>query len=280
MLSLQRSDLPAPLGRFVDFLWYWEGDPADHAKEAITASSTCGILISLRADELCYYDGDGYRRRNPLKGIAINGPTSGHFAIDAFQPHMMGVAFKPGGAFPFVGPAVHEFRDAHISLEDVWGAEAERLHQRLVQAPTPDDKFDILSDGLLRIAPRTLEHHPAVELALCRFDKRPHRASVAATAREAEVSQKKFIRLFNDAVGMTPKLYLRVARFQRVVERIQYLPDVDWGDVVERHGYYDQSHFIRDFRDFTGLAPTEWLKRRGPYAHHIPLRDDTAAPSP
>lgn len=270
MISLQRR-VPPPLDGFIDFLWYWEGDPAAHAREVITAGRNPSILISLHDDELAWYNGEGYARKNRLKGIALCGTHAGHFAIDAHQPHIMGVAFKPGGVYPFVKAMAHEFGDTHLSLEDLWGRDAERLHQRLVQAPTPDDKFDILLKELIRLAPRDLVLDPAVAFALARFEHCPHRASVRDTARDMDLSQKKFIRLFAQQVGMTPKLYLRVARFQRVVERITHAPQVDWGDVVERHNYFDQSHFIRDFKQFTGFTPTAWLKVRGPYAHHIPL---------
>ncbi len=270
MISLQRR-VPPPLDGFIDFLWYWEGDPAAHAREVITAGRNLSILISLHSDELRWYNGERYARRNVLKGITLCGTHAGHFAIDAHQPHIMGVSFKPGGAWPFLGPAAHEFADSHFSLEDIWGRDAERLHQRLVQAPTPADKFDILLDGLIRIAPRDFKLDPAVALSLACFERAPHRASVAAAAKRAEISPKKLIRLFSDQVGMTPKLYLRVARFQQVMERIAHRSEIDWWDVVERHGYYDQSHFIREFKDFTGFTPTQWLKLRGPYAHHIPL---------
>ncbi len=274
MISLQRR-VPPPLDGFIEFLWYWEGDVPAYAKDAITASRNLSILISLEADELGWYDGEGYRRRNGLKGIALCGAQAGHFAIDAHQPKIMGVHFLPGGGYPFLGPAAHEFNNSHISLEDVWGRDAERLHQRLVQAPTPEDKFDILLAELIRIAPRTFELDPAVAFALHAFERCPHRVSVGATARAAGISDKKFIRLFSDQVGLTPKLYLRVARFQRVLERITLAPHVDWWDIVERHNYYDQSHFIRDFRDFTGFTPTQWLALRGPYVHHIPLPDQS-----
>jgi AraC-like DNA-binding protein len=270
MFSVHRT-LPPPLDRFIERLWYWEGDAPGYAKDAITASCNLSILISLNADELGWYNGEGYAQKNRLKGIALCGAQAGHFAIDAFQPKIMGVQFRAGGGYPFLGPAAHEFNNIHVSLEDIWGRDAERLQQRLVQAPTPDDKFDILLAELLRIAPREFALDPAVAFALQYFERCPHRVSVGATARAAEISQKKFIRLFADQVGLTPKLYLRVARFQRVLERITHAEHVDWWDVVERHGYYDQSHFIRDFGDFTGFTPTEWLKLRGPYVHHIPL---------
>jgi methylphosphotriester-DNA--protein-cysteine methyltransferase len=85
------------------------------------------------------------------------------------------------------------------------------------------------------------------------------------------MSHKKFIRLFTAEVGFTPKLYLRVARFQRVLAAIHAAPAVDWGDAVEQGGYFDQSHFIRDFREFSGFTPTEYLIRRGPFLQHVPL---------
>ena len=70
---------------------------------------------------------------------------------------------------------------------------------------------------------------------------------------------------------MTPKTYLRVTRFQRVLDRVHKAQSVDWMEEVERHGYYDQPHFIREFREFSGFTPTEYFRLRGPYLQHVPL---------
>jgi AraC-like DNA-binding protein len=94
---------------------------------------------------------------------------------------------------------------------------------------------------------------------------------VKTAARAAEVSPKTLIRLFAEQVGMTPKAYLRVARFQRVLERVHLAASIDWMEVVERHGYYDQPHFIREFKEFSGFSPTEYFRLRGPYQQHVPL---------
>ncbi|MEI9931414.1 MAG: helix-turn-helix transcriptional regulator [Rhizomicrobium sp.] len=181
-----------------------------------------------------------------------------------------GRAVQAGGAFVFFGGSARDFENAHISLGDFWARDAERLHQRLVQALTPDDKIEIL---LAEMARRFSEqtHHPAVEIALRLFNRCPHKVSVATVARKAEVSAKKLIRLFADEVGMTPKTYLRVARFQQVLTRVHAAPNVDWMEVVERHGYYDQPHFIREFKEFSGFSPTEYFRLRGPYLQHVPL---------
>ena len=261
---------PAPFDAFIENFWYWQGGDPGHAKDTVMASGRLGLLVNLDRDELFWYGGEGYRTRNVLSGIGLCGTHAHTFAINAYQPHMMGVQFRPGGAFAFFGGSAREFENVHISLGDVWGRDAERLHQRVVQAPTPDDKIDILFRAFAaRFNERT--RHPAVEIALRLFARSPHRVSIKTVARQAEVSPKKLIRLFAEEVGMTPKLYLRVARFQQVLARVHAAPSVDWMEVVERHGYYDQPHFIREFKEFSGFTPGEYFRLRGPYLQHVPL---------
>jgi AraC-like DNA-binding protein len=263
---------PPPLDGFIDNLWYWEGDAPAHTKDAIIAGTGVALLINLRQDALSSFTGDGYADKQRSRGIALCGTHATPFAILAHQPVMMGIQFKPGGIWPFLKPSANEVHDRHVALEDLWGRDAERLHERLIQAPTPDDKFEILLSAFMAHAPRALELHPAVACALARFQN-GSRVTVAATAQRAEVSQKKLIRLFTEQVGMTPKLYLRIARFSHVIRDLHARSRIGWGDVVEQAGYYDQSHFIHDFRAFSGFAPTQWLKQRGPYMGHIPLVD-------
>jgi AraC-like DNA-binding protein len=264
---------PAPLADFVALLWYCKGIAPAHRRDTIVASGDMALMVNLAADELVWYTGENYATRNRLKGIALCGTHSAHFAIDAGQPEIMGVQFKPGGAYPFFGPSAREFADGHVSLEDIWGANAERLHQRLVEAPDPDMKISILGRALVDAAPSSIEHDPAVAFALDRFARAPLTASVGATAKDADVSHKRFIRLFTEEVGMSPKLFLRIGRFHRLLGHVSRVPGVYWAEIAADHGYYDQSHFIRDFRDFTGMTPSVYLARRGPDVRHIPLPD-------
>jgi AraC-like DNA-binding protein len=261
---------PPPFDRYVENLWYWEGDDPGHAKDTIMASGRLGIQINLKQDGLSWYDGERYDRRNELCGIALCGAHSRSFAIDAFQPNNMGVQFKPGGGAAFFDGSARDFENAHVSLRDLWGSEADGVHQQLVEEPLPERKIELLFGAMARRY-RERTRHPAVELALNCFARLPHRISVNAAAREAEVGPKKLIRLFAEEVGMTPKAYLRVSRFQRVLARVHAAQSVDWMEEVERHGYYDQPHFIHEFREFSGFTPTEYFRLRGPYLQHVPL---------
>jgi AraC-like DNA-binding protein len=76
------------------------------------------------------------------------------------------------------------------------------------------------------------------------------------------MSQRRFIELFRHEVGMTPKLFCRVERFQGVIRNLERARDVDWVDVALSYGYSDQSHFNHDFREFSGVRPSDYLSLR------------------
>ncbi len=236
------------------------------------ASGRMGLMINLLDDELRWYSGEQFQTLNRLRGIGLCGTQSRHFAIDAFQQKMMGVQFRPGGTWPFFEQLADEFQDRHISLADIWGNNrAHSLHMQLIETPGISAKFQILMDALAQNAARPFAHHPAVSQALAIFERRPLPSRVVRVAADADVSQKKLIRLFSQQVGYTPKLYLRVTRFQRLLDRVWAAPQVDWAQIAAVHGYYDQPHLIRDFREFSGFTPSDYFARRGPFQQHVPL---------
>jgi AraC-like DNA-binding protein len=261
---------PAPLDRFVDNLWYWRGDPLPHRRELVMAAPRAGLLINLHEDALRHYEGEGLVAHRS-RGIAINGPTTRHIAIDAFQPEIMGAQFKAGGTRPFFASSARVFSDLHVSVEDVWGgAEATRLHERLVAAPTIDAKFHMLEEAMLsKMVP--VGRHPAVALALCRFHAAPMSTRVGEVAAESGWCRRRFIQLFTEEVGVTPKVYLRLLRFQGVLRGVFGATSVDWSEVAYDHGYADQPHLNREFREFAGLTPTQYLARPGSGANHAQL---------
>jgi AraC-like DNA-binding protein len=262
-----------PFDRFIQNIWYWESsDAPGHVKDTIMASGRMGLMINLLEDELRWYDGEKFQTKNRLRGIGLCGTQSRHFAIDALQQKIMGVQFRPGGTCPFFGPLASDFEDRHISLADFWGGNrAHSLHMQLIETPGIAAKFRIVLDALVENAARDFAHHPAVSQALAVFNRKPMTSRVAGVAVDADVSQKKLIRLFSQQVGCTPKLYLRVTRFQRLLDRVWNAPHVDWAQIAAAHGYYDQPHLIRDFREFSGFTPSEYLARRGQFQQHVPL---------
>jgi len=266
--------VPAPpLSDFVALLWLYQDDAAPRGKERALPSGTAELVINLLEDETRLYDAGNTDNRRRYPGAVVCGPQSEFFVIDGEeQISTIGVHFKVGGVFPFLPPPAHELADRHVALEDLWGGSAtDLLREEILEAPTPYGKLEVLERALLLRLLRPLERHPAVGYALRQFRGAPHARTIAQVTQAIGLSPRRFIEVFKRQVGLTPKVFCRVRRFQRVLGRIYREQTVEWADVALACGYYDQAHFIHDFRAFSGINPTAYLAAGGRHRNHVPL---------
>jgi transcriptional regulator GlxA family with amidase domain len=185
---------------------------------------------------------------------------------------MLGVHFRPGGAAPVLGLPASEIVDEHVDLRSLWGVAGRELRERLCTAATPARRFGMLEEVLLKRLLQTKMRHEAVSIALNAFEQAPDTLKVRDLARRVGLSQRRFIQVFKQEVGLTPKLYSRVRRFQRVREFVRQAVNPDWAAVAVQCGFFDQSHLIRDFEEFTGLSPVIYVDQmtRHVMLNHVP----------
>ena len=212
---------PAPLDRFIDNFWYWEGDPLPHRKELIMASHTMGLLVEPRRRRMQHYDGDQFDDVIDPRHCAQR-PYTEHFAIDAHQPKIMGVHSRPAAHTPSLRRQRAASANEHVALEDISGAAAGRLHHRSWRRRSVEAKFRVLAEALCsRIAP-PLTRHPARRAGACAISLRAASAR-RRVAAESGLSRRRFIEVFVEEVGVTPKLYLRLGAVQsRARLRVRY----------------------------------------------------------
>lgn len=251
-----------PLGDFVERLWLVSDAPA-HSKERIAPSETIDLGINLHENELRIYDPAKPERCGRFSGAVVSGTHIGPYVIDPRElVCVIGVRFRPGGAFPFLGTPASELADAHVDLEALWGTSAMELRERLCVAKTPAELFNLLEEALMAHLFRPLERHYAVRFALDTFGRADSGLAIRDVARDAGLSQRRFIQLFAREVGMSPKLFCRVRRFRQALETVRQTTVPNWAQVAVDCGYYDQSHLIQDFRFFSNLSPTEYVRQR------------------
>jgi AraC-like DNA-binding protein len=263
-----------PLSQFVHLLWLYEGYTQAHAKERVLPTGEMQIVVNLLEDKFRIYDRDDTNRCQTLNGSLISGAHSEYVVIGtAEQTCMLGVYFKPGGAFPFLRMPVGELRDATVSLDTLWDAAAVDLRDQLLEAPTHLDRFKLMERVLLAELSRGYDPSGAVGFALRRFMTEPQLSTVAAVTEQIGLSPKRFIQAFRDRTGFTPKVFCRIRRFQQALGRMESSQEVEWANVALDCGYFDQAHFIHDFRAFSGINPTSYLAHRTPHRNHVPLVD-------
>lgn len=270
-----RTHIPrAPLSDFVELFWLWNAPAAGHPKERLLPDGSMELIIDLLGDNSWASEAHGYGRRKSFMGGMIIGAHSKFFEIDTSCPtSVMGVHFKPGGAYPFLSPPSGEFHGVVVPFDAVWGGRAGDLRERLLETTIPEARFHILEEFLVAQAVRPLVRRPAVAFALKELKNVGHTRTVSEVIGQIGLSERRFIQIFRDQVGLTPKLYFRVQRFQEVIWKIGNGRPINWADAAVVCGYYDQAHFIHDLRAFSGLSPTAYVAKQIERPNHVPLYD-------
>ncbi len=262
-----------PLSQFVELFWYYEGITRPHAKERLLPDGSTELVINLRENCCRVYDRNHPGEFQSFPGAIVCGPHSNFFVIDtAGQAEVIGIHFKPGGAFPFFKLPADELHNLHVGLDDLWGPRAAELRERVLAAPTPNARIEVMERFLTAQAFRGFERHPAVGFALQAFQK-PQLPLVGAVTDRIGLSSRRFIQVFSQEVGLAPKLFCRVRRFQQVVRMVHCGLDVDWAEIALSCGYFDQAHFIHDFKAFSGLSPSAYAALATEHRNHVPIRD-------
>lgn len=243
-----------------------------HTKERLLPTGTTELIINLKEDHTHTYD----QRLNPceLEGMIFSGVYTDYFVIDTdVQQHVIGVHFKPGGAWPFLGVPAYELKNLHVNASDLWGRLAKEIREDLLSAPTIVEKLDVLERFLWEKLLQGGTNHPAINFALRELRKPDSR--VGDITNSLGMSQRHFIELFNHQVGLTPKRYARIMRFQQTLQKICSSPlEPDWSQIALECGYFDQAHFIKDFRSFSGINPVTYHKKCKLNLNHVPLEED------
>jgi AraC-like DNA-binding protein len=267
-----------PLNELVDHFWLIEGGQTPRL-EKILPCGTSELVVNLKNNEIHIHDADQPERYQRFSGAVFCGTYSRSFVCNALQHEaMMGVHFRPGGAFPFLGTEASELTNAHANLADLWGRSGLKLRERLCTAPTSQRLFQIMEDALRD----RLHNHSSCErqmkIALKMFAMGGTRASVRDVSQELGFSQRRFIQMFNSQVGLTPKVFCRIQRFQRARVLAEKLETPHWAELAVACGYFDQSHLIKDFQEFAGSTPRiysveQFRKDARLKDNHVPLRD-------
>ena len=132
-------------------------------------------------------------------------------------------------------------------------------------------KFRAVENFLLERCRNKLDPNPAVEYALAEIIRRPDQINLKRLNENIGYSQKHLIDMFKRQVGITPKAYLRIIRFQRAIREIEQRKAVSWTIISQDCGFYDQAHFINDFKSFSGFTPEEYVRSKNDVLNYVPV---------
>jgi AraC-like DNA-binding protein len=277
-----------PLDRFVELVTYYEGYLPAHSGEKLLPDGAVEIVVDLTDTPKRLFDRGDLSRSVSFRKAWISGMRNDWIAIEAAPGASMTVIrFRPGGAFPILGFPAEAITDSVVELDSVLGAASASLRDRILEAPTLPRKMAAVESWLFERAAGRLEVNAAVEHVTGRLFA-PAGVRVRDLAVEIGFSERHLLALFRRWVGLSPKQYGRVRRFQQVLEHVAardgkdpVVEDLelrgrppaepDWADVALQHGYYDQSHLARDFRELAGETPHGYVAAFRGLVNYLPM---------
>jgi methylphosphotriester-DNA--protein-cysteine methyltransferase len=268
---------PSPaLGPYVRCYWTLEAPGSSEAAAQRVLPDGCVEIIINLGDEFARHDVSGLVERQPR--MLLVGPTTTHMSIAPTGAiRLVGVRFRPGGARPFLAVPAHEVRDAAPALDDLVPVLGPVLADRLAtvargaEACVLDRALGVRLGGARRSAgDRVLAAVRAIYDAA-------HASDVDALVASTGLGVRQLERTFRDTIGFGPKTLCRLARFQGVVRALESRAGTTWARLAADHGYADQPHLAREFREFAGTTLSGYLRELHPMSdrfHNGPAAED------
>ena len=175
---------------------------------------------------------------------------------------MVGIVFRPAGISSLFGLPMIEFADERVSLSDVLGSSVQFLNEQLAEAPDRPARIAMLEQFLsFQWVKRNLQPDRIDYTANLIVDRRGI-VNMNELIEEAFLCRRQFERKFLQRVGVSPKFYARIRRISYLCSLLasQRWKINDWQDLIYQCGYYDQSHFIKEFTEFTGKNPSLYVR--------------------
>jgi AraC-like DNA-binding protein len=255
-MQMSRYRPAPPLDRYIECFWWSHRDEPQDDSEHMLPSGGAQLLFALHETPiLCRPAEDSIA----WSGSIVHGPQSSYYVAGP-KPRggIVGVSFRAGAAGAVLGASMTELADRHVALDAIWGSRAVDIHHKLMSAAEPKAMFRILEQSLSARIHRPLLIHPAVAHALAAPPADGSPARVAEAQQASGYSPRHFISLFRSAVGLNPKHYYRIRRFNATLRSMAAGGRQGLGDIAAAAGYSDQAHLTREFRELAGVTPTQY----------------------
>ncbi|MEV4517386.1 helix-turn-helix domain-containing protein [Dactylosporangium sp. NPDC049525] len=265
--------VPAPpLDRFVDDIYCLTGVPR-HRRMNVPPMPSAHLFLNLGGPARLW-DSDPSVPPAVFTDGWFMGVWTRRFIVEyPTRVRMLGVHFKPWGMSPFVDLPASELRDRWVPVDAVWQRSVDRIRNQVGDLAPAAETLRVLERELRS----RLADAPARGLDLVRHAggllEISHGAvPVGALTDAAGVSASHLTAQFKSHVGVTPKRVARIYRFARLILSVDTLRPVNWSQLAHTAGYFDQAHFSKEFKDFTGHTPMEYLalRRRFPAEQGFP----------
>ncbi|WP_378172549.1 DUF6597 domain-containing transcriptional factor [Aquimarina sp. SS2-1] len=260
-MIFETHQLSSPISDYIESIFHLKNFNPDHSIERVVPTGHVFVIFELDGMSRNTFDNTTLKPIKTFSKSWISGIHKNYISISAHQDsEMFVIQFKPFGTYPFFHFPAKDLNEKILSTEEVFGEELLLLRDTLLKLETSRDKFIAAEKWL------THKYDPAKipSIDLLSVVKKIHQQSTFSFNSIIEsypYTQKHLIDQFKKYIGVTPKYYHRIVRFNEILQQIQQKEQISWSQVAYQCGYADQSHFIKEFSHFSGFNPEEFIKQ-------------------
>jgi AraC-like DNA-binding protein len=206
----------------------------------------------------------------PCVHVAIQQGHSGVFGIETGkfsrllegQGWVFGIKFRPAGFYPFVKTSVSAFTNKVIGLRQMFGEAGETLETSMLALSDEEEMLALAEDFLYQRLPERDETAEQINAIVDTIEAHPSITKVDDVVERFHLNKRTLQRLFSQYVGVTPKWVIMRARLHEAAEKLaeNAVNAPNWPRLAQELGYFDQAHFIKDFKTIVGKTPAEYIK--------------------
>ncbi len=261
-----------PLSQFIDCFTHIEGYNSEYSLFRFLPDGNAEIIIDFDDTPKYIYDNQTLKEIQACHHVWTSGVRTQPISIPSGKhTAKLIISFKKGMAYPFFPMPMHEISDCVVDADLLWGNVFAYLRERLLEIKEVNSRFECVEEFLLKTFHTKFITNPCVEYAVSEILRQSDQVNLGRLNQKIGYSQRHFIEMFKRQVGVTPKGYLKIIRFQKTINKIEECDDIDWTPISQECGFYDQSHFIRDFRFFSGFTPSEYLRLKSNLLNYVPV---------
>ena len=258
-----------PLNNYIDYLWKLKCDDvhADISKQRILPDGGVEVILNLDYDQDPQRISPEFKDEPWLKRAATIGGQRTRVIETQFPStlNLLGIRFKPHGFNYFFDVGLHELVDDTFSLDDVVKIDARSLVEKIRWLSTDLDQFAMLEGFLMKHF--SYQSRDELEYTVKEIVANNGNLKVQGLYDQLGRASKNFLCEFKQRVGLTPKKLSDIYRFKRVINiaKSSTADKGDWQTILFECGYYDQAHFIREFKRYAATTPSKYFCSRISY---------------
>jgi len=265
--------IPAfPLNQFIESFIYYKDYNPDHTVDRFLPDGNVNVVFDLTDYPKFIYDNNTLKEIQACKNVWFSGIRNNYITIPSGRDsEMFIINFHKGRAYPFVEMPLNQLTDYVVDGNLVMTNEILNMRETLLSLVFIQQKFLFAENHLLKMFGHKLVVNPFVDYAVNQILHMPNQMSIDRISKKVGYSQKHLIKIFKEHVGLSPKSFLKIIRFQKAIQEIEQNKTANWTSIAFDSGYYDQAHFINDFKCFSGFTPTQYLKTNSEYSNYIAI---------